>query len=350
MQVSEIKKNTPLEVHVIPLGLEFERIKHIFQKYKPDKIYFLKSVGRVGNFIKEFYYPKIKSYMKNEQYTCEIAPLQEVKIDDIQNIIITLDTIFDNEIGNKIYLNISTSSKLLAVYFYIAAARRLFQNDLEPILYYVISDNYLIIEILELQQRFIDAFKEYRGEIEVKYPKLFEILQEMHNLFTRAEGEGTSFINKEDTLPKIHEVPLYKIKSPIDFESVKENGNVEEQKHVEIAKQLLQILEVLQSNSGVYPSISELIIDYDVKYGIKVNDNEEKEKVKSAKRFWMQYRIKKLEESNLIKLELSSENKKRVHLTKIGEAELRRNQDRLRTEYDREFQLNVLERKKGHNS
>jgi len=164
----------------------------------------------------------------------------------------------------------------------------------------------------------------------------------MNELFIKAGDDGTSFINKDPT-PKIHVVPLYKIKNPTDFQGADENDEGKKKKRNEIAKQLIQIMEVIKNQPDGCPSIDDLIEKYEEKFGIPIGNPKDPD---NTKRFWMQYRLKILEREKLIEKKPSEQNKKKIFLNKMGEAELQRSEDKLNVDIDRAFQLKVLKRKK----
>lgn len=175
-------------VMISPIGLEKERILAGFKKFGTTIVYLIQSEKKNGQ--EKRLAETVRSFA-NElkellERTKENVKLVDVNITDLNECIIILKNIVRAEIKkrcNKIFINISTSSKI----FTIAA---IYIGGLYPEyikLFYVRTTNYLIqdfIEILDDEKSFIDPqkcmnklenlkneYKEYgwtKGKFEIK--------------------------------------------------------------------------------------------------------------------------------------------------------------------------------------
>ena len=159
-------------VMISPVGLEKDRVLAGLKHFGITSIYLIQSIEKhgVGKRLAETvrsFASELKDYLLKIMESIEI---EEVNITDLQDCLRILSEIIKEEKKNKvkkIYINISTSSKIFAVAaIYIAGLDPFF-----IIPFYVKTSNYLIqdfMEILENQDKFNGQQEIFNKLIEIK--------------------------------------------------------------------------------------------------------------------------------------------------------------------------------------
>lgn len=144
-------KSIKRTVMVSPVGLEKDRVLAGFKKFGATNLYLIQSIKkedsekRLADMVRVFA-AELKDYLDK---IMDNIFIEDVNITDLKDCLKILKKIVNDEIKNgafKIYINISTSSKIFAIAsIYIAG---LYPNLIVP--FYVKTSNYLVQEFIDI--------------------------------------------------------------------------------------------------------------------------------------------------------------------------------------------------------
>ncbi|KKM64065.1 hypothetical protein LCGC14_1505170, partial [marine sediment metagenome] len=153
--------NEERRIIIIPIGLELERAIIGLSEYKPDMVYLIYSnkgeeniedkVSNESERFKEEFINKIRGLWNYKDIGIDVTNLS--KCTNLLKDIIKKE--FEINGNTSFHINISTSSKIFSfASFYLAGK---YSNTVS--LFYVKSNNYLIVDFVEIFQQIVESLK-----------------------------------------------------------------------------------------------------------------------------------------------------------------------------------------------
>lgn len=133
--------NTPLRVHIAPIGYDTDRVTLPLEKMAADRVWLVKEQNEEKDD-GEMYYKEIREYLTQKLPRCEV----KIEVCDLINrdLFDTLRVyrkILEKETGNLIFINVSTGSKIQSIAGMLISMIFLDEHkDISP--YYVVPERY----------------------------------------------------------------------------------------------------------------------------------------------------------------------------------------------------------------
>ena len=274
-------------VHIVPTGFEFERIVAGLERFGVTRVYLIRGTGEVEERI-EFFVRRLKD---RYSYLVESGNFREVQLDifDLAQVFGEVKEIIEAEgAENEVYINISTSSKLMVVALLMAAwCSDVSKMRAPPTIYYVMPEHYFLLNIPEIRER-ISKFKSRFKKGKVSSKEVLSLLDEVEEELRDFEGRGSSWGVLQVVL-----IPFMPIKPPSEFE--------------------MEILRQLDRLGGEAASIQALVESLPIEEHVRVGSRDPKRALRSK----VNYYLNKLEERQLIE-KIRWEGGVRVRLTDLG--------------------------------
>lgn len=281
------------KVHVIPLGLEYDRVLYGINFYGVSKIYIIRGLTDFESYV-ETYVEKLK-----DRYSELVSAnaFQEMRIDitDIGQIYSTVHTIMGLESNNELFFNISSSTKLLAASIVFSVwCYPLDKLNFVPKMYYVIPKEYAYTQLMAISRESADLWKNFDKYLKKDPEVLRNFIKEVKDLSTSAKKSGISWGKNKKF---IVEIPYVPIKAPSEFNK--------------------RILETLKDYGGEFDSVEKLVYAF-VKDHRGITDKRKLKQVYKKERGKINYHLTEMH--NMRMIEKTRHGKKvRVKITSLGE-------------------------------
>jgi hypothetical protein len=281
------------KVHIIPLGLEYERVLHGINLYGVSKIYIIRGLTDFESNV-EPYVEKLK----DRYYEIVSAnAFQEMRVDitDIGQIFSTVHTIMGLESENQLFFNVSSSTKLLATSIVFSVwCYPLDKLKFVPIIYYVIPKEYVHVKVTELGRKALDLSKHFDEYLEKDPEVLRSFVKEVKDLSQTVIKSGGSW-GKNDKF--LVEIPYCPIKAPSEFDR--------------------RILETLKTYGGEFDSVEKLVYSF-IKDHLGITDRKKLKQEYKRERGKINYHLTELHNMRMIE-KTRNGKKTRIKITSLGE-------------------------------
>jgi hypothetical protein len=234
------KSRPPTKVHIIPLGLDYDRIVQGIQYYGADRIYIIR--GRKENPIEDevqFYFDKLKRQYDD---VASNGDFREIRVDifDIGEISRAIYEVIGEEKENQLFFCLSSSTKLVCSYMLFAVWSRGHLASSPPVIYYVDPKRYLHTDFTRLSA----AAQELLPNLDrlVKEETLDEVRQFIKNVRNLSYEARDGMTQGRAAQRFLYEVPYVHVKAPNQIE--------------------LDILRLLSENGGKFDTVDSLAKSY----------------------------------------------------------------------------------------
>lgn len=237
----------PTKVHIIPLGLDYDRIISGLQYYGVDRIYVIRGLPHPIEDDVQFYVDRLKRRYGDIVQAGHFLE-RRVDIFDIGKISKMLYEIIDNEKRNQLFFALSSSTKLMSAYMLFAVWSRGDVMNHTPVIYYVDPKRYLHTEFRGLANEAARILPRVDRLLkEGKKEEIKKFIKRVKNLSEDAK-DGMTLGKAGEKY--IYEVPHIPVRAPSDVQWF--------------------ILLLLKDRGGTTPSINDLAVLYlERKLGIK---------------------------------------------------------------------------------
>lgn len=227
-------------IHVIPLGLDYDRIVRGIEAYGAHKIYIIRGKPHPVEDAVEPYLAKLK---KRYSKMVESERFKEIRIDifNIGEVCSAIYKIMSDENENKLYFSVSSSTKLLSAYLMFAVWSKGEEMTYEPVIYYVDPKRYVHIEFTELAstaERLLRSLSQDSNQKKTS-EEVRNFILKIKNLANDAR-EGLALGEADQR--QVYQIPFIPVKKP--------------------SKIGIDILKLLIENSGTIHSIDQLTRAY----------------------------------------------------------------------------------------
>jgi hypothetical protein len=278
------------KVHLIPAGFEFDRVVWALETFGVTKIYLLRGTGELESKIEE-YAERLKERYKD---LVENQKFQEVYLNifDLGEVFNVCKTIIETEaMENQVFINLSTSTKLLAIALTMTAwccdtskMRSL------PILYYAKPKEYAHSNLIYFAKQVDKLLKNFEVLTKEKPEELRAFLQELSSHLQAVSRRGMSW-GRDDIIL----IPFMPIKLPGDFE--------------------MKLLAMIETFGGEVKNIQALVESFEKSEGMrsKSKKGEESRAIRSK----VTYHLRNLESRQLIS-RVPNKRGVRIKITSLG--------------------------------
>jgi len=201
------------KTHIIPTGLEYDRALWGLERYGVSKIILLRSHSEMEREVEPF----VERLKRHYSHLVESNMLQEVYLDNsnLGEIFGTCKSLIETESSlGQVYVNISTSTKLMAVGLVMSAwCSNLSRMKALPIIYYVSPESYANTGILDYASKIEKVLGQFDLSLKKKPEEVYALLQEVHNFLLAFKDHGSG-IGRGDMVM----VPFMPISLPSEFE------------------------------------------------------------------------------------------------------------------------------------
>lgn len=203
-----------LKVHVIPIGLDYDRIVNGLRHYGVDRIYLIRSEPEhhVEKVVQK-YVDKLRSMFSELNNNKNIVE-KNIDIFSPASICKTIFEIMSREKDNQLYFCISSSTKLMTTYLLFAVWGRGTSMKNTPVIYYVNPKEYVHEKIMSIAKDARNVLRDARkGRIKTKaqYDILRRLNEQVRILFEDGMSKGLS-------ANPFYEVPFARIQLPSEDE------------------------------------------------------------------------------------------------------------------------------------
>lgn len=275
------------KTHIIPTGLEYERVVWGLERFGVSKVILLRGHGEVELKIDPFV-DKLK-----ERYThlVETDMLQEVYLDifNLGQVFGICKSLIETEAAlGQVYINISSSTKLLAVGLLMSAwCSDVSGMKSRPILYYARPESYVSMNLPDYASRVDDVLGNFDSLLKSEPSAIYALLQELGRILTDFRESGTA-IGRGDIIM----VPFMPVSLPSDFE--------------------MGILAILETFGGEVARIEDIAKAQETEQGSRGG-----RRADVATRSKVAYHLRNLENRQLIE-KVPSGRGTRVRITDLG--------------------------------
>lgn len=228
-----------VKVHVIPLGLDYDRIISGLQYYGVDKIYIIRGLPHPIEDDVQFYLERLKRRYKDVVHAGNFEE-RRVDIFDIGAISKMLYEIIEKEKRNQLHFALSSSTKLMSAYMLFAVWSRGEVMSYTPVIYYVDPKRYLHTEFRQLASEAAGILLNF--DHLVKHGKKEEIRQFIKRVKHLSEDAKDGMTLGKSESKYLYEVPHIPVKAPSDTQRF--------------------ILLMLKNEGGSISSINDLAVLY----------------------------------------------------------------------------------------
>jgi len=272
------------KTHIIPSGFELDRILWGLESYGVTKLYLIRSISELEQTV-EHYVELLKQRYYN---LVEENRFKEVFIDtfNLGEIFNVAKSIIEKEgLEGQVFVNISTSTKLLALGLVIATwCADLSKMRYPPVIYYVKPLSYVHVDLFKYKAKLDELLKDEELRKEDAYALLKEIDLYLKKLLERGYAWGRD---------KIISIPFMPIKLPSEFE--------------------MRILAILENYGGEVGKIEHLVEALDPEKELKRRSKHPNRALRSK----IAYHLKNLETRQLIQ-KIPSKRGVKVRITELG--------------------------------
>jgi len=283
-------------IHVIPLGLDYDRIVRGLEAYGAGAIYVIRGEPHPIEDAVEPYLDKLK---KRYAKLADAGRFFEIRIDifNIGEVCRAIYKIIDsqNSANSRLHFCISSSTKLLSAYLLFAVWSKAEDLEQKPVIYYVDPKRYLHIEFAEIAKSASNLLQKHQSYLnKERTGEIAKFLKRIRDL-GRDATEGLA-LGEADKVSR-YEIPFIPVKRP--------------------EKTGIDILRIL----NLEPEAASQKIDSLTRLYLRnvrgVKSSYIDDKMVNKTRSMLFHHIRRLEELGLIKTERVG-RKVRVNMTELG--------------------------------
>jgi len=280
------------KTHIIPTGLEYDRVLWGLERYGVSKIILLRSHSEMELEVDPF----VERLKQHYSHLVETNMLQEVYLDNsnLGEIFGTCKSLIETESSlGQVYINISTSTKLMAVGLVMSTwCSDLSRMKALPVIYYASPESYANTGILGYASKIEKVLAQFESALKKKPEEVFALLQEVTNFLVTFRDHGSGIGRGNMVM-----VPFMPISLPSEFE--------------------MSVLATLETFGGEVARIDDIVKALAPgKSGKPVRENE------VAIRSKVSYHLRNLENRQLIE-KVPSGIGTRVRITPLGKVFVR---------------------------